>query len=450
MGWNPIVIDGGDVPKVEVDDVAVANQADILRNAAAKFGALAESLTATWGGLARTYATGHTQLVLRKMDEADAAATRAEWVYREVAWALDAFAAEMRQCRYDADALASDVRRFLRRENVQIAASLSWTDEFDKNIAYWQRAHRLRGRMNRAIERCRVRLDVIGEDPNAFDPYDGLTSVNKDGVGFSETVNVDATELGWDLFGESGAISGSQVDQGSLGDCWFLSSLAALADKNPEAIRRMVHDDGDGNYTVTLFIDGEWQAIHVDNTMLIDENGRPRFAGDGDHNDKALWPMLVEKAAIRAYGGDYVAMNAGTGAMSMTLFTGNPAATDLITPNIPWDADAIAKYAEASQRADVIMTANSNVSADADPFEIHVTRLSGATILGNAVAIPGTADFYNNHVYQVASVAANGDVTLVNPHNGNGVKDGVDDDRFTITAEQFQDLFLGVSIGTTS
>lgn len=450
MGWNPIVIDGGDVPSVEVDDVAVANQADILRHAATKFGALAESLTRTWGDLANTYATGHTQMVLEKMDDVDEAATRAEWVYGEVAWALDAFAVEMRECRYEADALASAVRKLLRRDNVQVNASLPWTDEFEKNIACWQRAYRLRGSMNRAIEQCKVRLDAIGEDRNAFDPYDGLTSVNKDGVGFSDRVNVTTRDLDWDLFGTSGNVSGSQVDQGSLGDCWFLASLAALADKDPEAIRRMVHDDGDGNYTVTLFVDGRWQAIHVDNTMLIDENGRPRFAGDGDHNDKALWPMLVEKAAIRTYGGDYVAMNAGTGAMSMTLFTGNPAATDLITPNIPWDADAIAKYAEASQRADVIMTANSNVSADADPFEIDVTRLSGATIQGNAVQISGTADFYNNHVYQVASVAANGDVTLVNPHNGNGVKDGVDDDRFTITAEQFQDLFLGVSIGTTS
>ena len=442
MGWNPIVIDRGDVPNVEVDDVAVANQADILRNAATKFGSLTESLTQTWGGLASTYATGHTQLVLEKMDDVDEAATRAERVYGEVAGALDAFAAEMREYRYQADALASAVRQFLCRDNVQVNASLPWTDEFEKNIAYWQRANRLRGSMNRAIETCRVRLDAIGEDRNALDPYDGLTSVGENGAGFSGDVDVEARELDWDLFGKSGVVSGSQVDQGSLGDCWFLAPLAALADKNPNAIKRMVHDDGDGNYTVTLFVDGKWQAIHVDNTMLIGDNGRPQFSGDGDFNDKALWPMLVEKAAIQAYGGDYVALNAGTGAMSMTLFTGNPASTDLITPNAVWDKDAIAKYSEASQRDNVIMSANSNLSVDSDPFFIDAKVANEKDLVD--------IKFYNNHVYQVASIAPNGDVTLVNPHNSFGVEKGADNDQFTITAEQFQDLFFGVSIGSTS
>ncbi len=450
MGWNPIVIDVANVPHSNLDDVAVSNEADALRNASGKFESLTTSLTRSWGGLAHTYMTGHTQVVLSKMDNAKATAARAQWVYDQAAWALDAFAAEMRDLRYQANDLERAVRALLRRPDAQVKAAVPGTYEFNTNFGCWRNAHRIAGAMRSAMEMCRVRLDAIGQDPHAFDPYDGLTEVTRDGTGFTDYVDVEAKPLEWNLFGTTGAISGSQVDQGNLGNCWFMSSLAALADKDPSAIERMVRDNRNGTYTVTLFVEGEWQSIQVDNTMLIGENGKPRFSGNGAYNDEALWPLLVEKAAIKAYGGDYVALNAGTGAMSMELFTGNSAKTDFITPNAVWDRDAIARYSEMSQRDDVIMTANSNISANTDWFDIPVTRTREHPDMCSVDVVEGTVSFSNNHVYQVADIDPQGNVTLVEPNNRAGMVDGIDEDRFTITAEQFQEHFVGVSVGTTS
>ncbi|MBX9686987.1 MAG: hypothetical protein K2X27_09810 [Candidatus Obscuribacterales bacterium] len=42
------------------------------------------------------------------------------------------------------------------------------------------------------------------------------------------------------------------VMQGGIGDCYFNSALASLAATNPEAIKDMIHDNGDGTYTVTF------------------------------------------------------------------------------------------------------------------------------------------------------------------------------------------------------
>lgn len=115
-----------------------------------------------------------------------------------------------------------------------------------------------------------------------------------------------------------------------------------------------------------------------------------------------------------------------------------------------FQADALTRAVRGLLRRDnVLMTANSNVSPQSESFEIPVTRGSPSARDGQGQVIDGTATFHNNHVYQVDSIAPNGDVTLVNPHHSFGMVNGLDEDRFTITAEQFQDLFLGVSIDST-
>lgn len=42
------------------------------------------------------------------------------------------------------------------------------------------------------------------------------------------------------------------IQQGRIGDCYFLASLAALAQTNPQAIEDMIRDNGNGTYTVTF------------------------------------------------------------------------------------------------------------------------------------------------------------------------------------------------------
>src|SRR5256885_11730411 len=47
-------------------------------------------------------------------------------------------------------------------------------------------------------------------------------------------------------------VSASDVGQGNLGDCFFLSSLAAVAGTRPELLKRAIRENRDGTFTVTL------------------------------------------------------------------------------------------------------------------------------------------------------------------------------------------------------
>src|SRR5258706_15750733 len=49
-----------------------------------------------------------------------------------------------------------------------------------------------------------------------------------------------------------GGVSADDVVQGTIGDCFFLSSLAALAHTHPDIVVRALDDHHDGTYTVTL------------------------------------------------------------------------------------------------------------------------------------------------------------------------------------------------------
>src|SRR5437016_5761467 len=53
-----------------------------------------------------------------------------------------------------------------------------------------------------------------------------------------------------DLF--VGGPAARDVGQGDLGDCFFLSSLVAVAATRPEVIKRAISKNVDGSYTVTF------------------------------------------------------------------------------------------------------------------------------------------------------------------------------------------------------
>ncbi len=48
------------------------------------------------------------------------------------------------------------------------------------------------------------------------------------------------------------SITPDAVVQGTIGDCYYLAAVSSLAASNPQAIRDMIHDNGNGTYTVTF------------------------------------------------------------------------------------------------------------------------------------------------------------------------------------------------------
>jgi hypothetical protein len=136
--------------------------------------------------------------------------------------------------------------------------------------------------------------------------------------------------------GEASDIDPSDIKQGRLGDCYFMSSLGAIARTNPELLRKMIHANDDGTYTVTFHQprlpwepgSGEFKPVSITVTAelpLID--GKPAFAGADDATragEQELWVGLVEKAYASFRGGYGIAGQGGYGGNAMETITGVP------------------------------------------------------------------------------------------------------------------------------
>ncbi len=131
-----------------------------------------------------------------------------------------------------------------------------------------------------------------------------------------------------DLF--VGRLSGAEIGQGDLGDCFFLSSLAAVANTHPRLIRRAVVAHGDDTYTVTFFERRRGVArplpVRVDSTFPTDARGHQKFGRglEAGPRGQVLWPAIFEKAYAVSQRG-YVHVNqGGDGGAALTALTGLP------------------------------------------------------------------------------------------------------------------------------
>lgn len=91
----------------------------------------------------------------------------------------------------------------------------------------------------------------------------------------------------------------SAVDQGNIGNCYFMAALAAVADTDPQAIKEMIKDNGDGTYTVTFPGDKD----HPVRVYAPTPEEMATFAGtDGEHG---IWSAVIEKAFREKSGSTY-------------------------------------------------------------------------------------------------------------------------------------------------
>ena len=87
------------------------------------------------------------------------------------------------------------------------------------------------------------------------------------------------------------------VVQGELGDCYFLSVLAAFAEE-PNVINKLVDPKEKGNngsFTSNVIIHGEPVKLVVDDTFPVANESKLAFAGLNEASGN-IWPMVLEKA----------------------------------------------------------------------------------------------------------------------------------------------------------
>jgi Calpain family cysteine protease len=89
------------------------------------------------------------------------------------------------------------------------------------------------------------------------------------------------------LFAASGP-SINDINQGDLGDCYLMSSLAEVANQNSGLISSMFTSNGNNTYGVRFYVDGVAEYVTVNN-LLADGGNVFNFGTD-------IWASLAEKA----------------------------------------------------------------------------------------------------------------------------------------------------------
>lgn len=128
-----------------------------------------------------------------------------------------------------------------------------------------------------------------------------------------------------EIFGEKytifeGGISMNDVNQGGIGNCYLLATIAALCEI-PELIVglfRTLKVTKNGYYEVVLNINGVWQVVTLDEYFPCDKNSK-QFVFCTPKGPE-LWTMLLEKAWAKVNGGYVNTINGFPGEV-MNSFT---------------------------------------------------------------------------------------------------------------------------------
>jgi Calpain family cysteine protease len=96
------------------------------------------------------------------------------------------------------------------------------------------------------------------------------------------------------------APSQEDVEQNSLGDCWLMAAMAAVADKTPQHFSNMMKDNMDGTVTVQLYdvapgLGFTPRRITVKKSIVVHAG-----TNQAGHGGGALWVSIYEKAFTAA------------------------------------------------------------------------------------------------------------------------------------------------------
>ncbi|MDB5294021.1 MAG: Alkaline phosphatase [Phycisphaerales bacterium] len=119
----------------------------------------------------------------------------------------------------------------------------------------------------------------------------------------------------------------ADIVQGGVGDCYYLSVLASVAERRPELIERAIVDLGDGTFAVQFRRGSASVFVRVDADLPVTADGSLAYAELGPQG--ALWAPLMEKAwaAFRTGSGGYGGIEGGWMDESYTALGLSPTST---------------------------------------------------------------------------------------------------------------------------
>jgi hypothetical protein len=112
------------------------------------------------------------------------------------------------------------------------------------------------------------------------------------------------------LFASNGPTQ-DDIRQGDVGDCYYLSTLAAVAKVDPTRIENSVVQLADGTYVVQIDKGAQVDYVHVDGSLPTWSWGAPAYANFGQQGPPRVAVMEKAFAAVRTGADSYASLNSG-------------------------------------------------------------------------------------------------------------------------------------------
>jgi len=150
-----------------------------------------------------------------------------------------------------------------------------------------------------------------------YQPYDEVVSLEIAGQNFQDPALTNAAYVYKDFSGNPlfvGTPEMDDINQGSVGDCYWLAGLGALAQSDPELIEQSVTELGDGTYAVR-FYDNTYNEVYLrlDGDLPVRGSWSTSLSYAKQGNDGEIWAPVIEKAyAYYRYGeNSYASLSGG-------------------------------------------------------------------------------------------------------------------------------------------
>jgi hypothetical protein len=242
------------------------------------------------------------------------------------------------------------------------------------------------------------------------------------------------------LYGPQGP-SPADIEQNDFGDCYFVATLAALAQQSPKVIRDAIYyDPNTQQFQVRLYdLKGRKRYIWVTQTELqcnVNSGGGSTVDNTGKY--ERVWPDVIEAAYAKMYSNPNDSMGIASGYLN--VFRGGVPADALMTITGSAGTEVAYELYLTLGRAKSVAVLGGRVAAALRQHKSVILRskAESPSLLQYVTGTPAIQDgLVNRHDYSVVSMQQNGtdwNVTARNPWNTNmDVGEGKDTPSATIT-----------------